>query len=524
MKKSHISILLLLGIIISMSSCKNEFDDFIKDPNKAESVPPDLLLRKILYDMYTAPFDSYERWDQFTCCNFNYYGNNKYDWTSATLHYDDLENIQRMEAEAIKSGAEALSPYEALGKFLEAYFFVDMTMKVGDLPMTEALEGQKNFKPKYDTQKNIFIQCLKWLDSANTDLGALIKKADQDLDGDFYYNNDLSKWQKAVNTFRMRVLISLSNKAGDQDLNVSGQFQMIMNDPEKYPVFQSMDDNLQFTYDKDFDKYPNNPDVFGFQQLRYNMAATYLNTLSALHDPRVYVVAEPARQYAADHGYPLTDYRAFIGANSGEDQGVMANKTILEYYSLINRKRYYSTYTGEPTFIISYPEMCFNIAEAINRGWISGNAEQWYKQGIQSMISFYDIQDGQNTVYFLKPGGDITKPNDYEQYTISFNFDTYYNQPAVKYAGNNQQGLKQVLIQKYLSFFRNSGLEAYYNYRRTGVPDFLTGPNTGNGGHIPLRFQYPIDEASTNPDNYQSAVKSQFGGTDDINGAIWLIK
>ena len=29
-----------------------------------------------------------------------------------------------------------------------------------------------------------------------------------------------------------------------------------------------------------------------------------------------------------------------------------------------NRKRYYGSYTGENTFVLSYPEMCFNIAEA----------------------------------------------------------------------------------------------------------------------------------------------------------------
>jgi hypothetical protein len=39
-------------------------------------------------------------------------------------------------------------------------------------------------------------------------------------------------------------------------------------------------------------------------------------------------------------------------------------------YSLINRKHYYETYTGEPSIQIGYPELLFNIAEAINRDWV----------------------------------------------------------------------------------------------------------------------------------------------------------
>lgn len=45
--------------------------------------------------------------------------------------------------------------------------------------------------------------------------------------------------------------------------------------------------------------------------------------------------------------------------------------------------------------------------------------------------------------------------------------------------------LQQVLLQKYLAFFQNSDWEAYYNWRRTGIPAFHTGPGTGPNGVIP---------------------------------------
>lgn len=81
-----------------------------------------------------------------------------------------------------------------------------------------------------------------------------------------------------------------------------------------------------------------------------------------------------------------------------------------------------------------------------------------------------------------------------------------------------------VLLQKYLAFFQNSGWEAYFNYRRTGVPVFLADTGTGNGGLIPKRFQYPTNEQTTNSENGKEAIQRQFGGNDDINAPMWIIQ
>ena len=84
-----------------------------------------------------------------------------------------------------------------------------MTMKYGDIPMSEALKGLANPKPKYDTQKQVFIQSLQLLEDANTQLTALIANSNTALLGDFYFQDKLSggvdpltalkKWQKVVN-------------------------------------------------------------------------------------------------------------------------------------------------------------------------------------------------------------------------------------------------------------------------------------------------------------------------------------
>ncbi|HVW62555.1 MAG TPA: SusD/RagB family nutrient-binding outer membrane lipoprotein, partial [Puia sp.] len=334
----------------------------------------------------------------------------------------------------------------------------------------------------------------------------------------------LIKWQKVINTFRLRVLTHLSKRADDPDLNVAGQFAMILGNPAKYPIMTDMSDNLQYVYNAQYNRYPQNSQVFGTEPLRFNMASTYVDSAAALHDLRVMMVCEPAR----GRGFSDTSFNAFRGANPGLDLSTMAagvNSNSTNIYSLLNRHRYYETLVGEPTLLLSYPEMCFNIAEAITRGWVTGDAEDWYKKGIFADFSFYGVADGANIVTFQKPSGLLGED---VSYTVQFSYADYYAQKLVKYdAADPAHALEQVLEQKYLAFFRNSGLEGYYQWRRTGVPAFLQGPSQsgyGNGGTIPLRFQYPLSEKNVNTTNYTNAVKSQYGGNDDINTAMWLIK
>lgn len=171
-----------------------------------------------------------------------------------------------------------------------------------------------------------------------------------------------------------------------------------------------------------------------------------------------------------------------------------------------------------------YAEMCFNIAEGIHRGWATGSAEEWYIKGIKASHAFYGIREGSNEVSFFKPGGRPTNAADYDKYIVNFNWDAYYTQATVKYEPGSV-GLNKILDQKYLAFFQNSGWEAYFNYRRTGVPSFsASGPGTGNSGKIPRRFQYPSSEATTNKTNLDEALSRQYGGKDDINMDMWIVK
>jgi len=94
----------------------------------------------------------------------------------------------------------------------------------------------------------------------------------------------------------------------------------------------------------------------------------------------------------------------------------------------------------------------FNIAEGINRGWAAsghlGTAENYYKTGIlASWVSYGIPETGTYTAYFYQSGGPGFDAV-YTAYPITVDFNTYYAQPVVKYAGNTAAGLAQILQEK----------------------------------------------------------------------------
>jgi len=522
-------ILGMLGFsLLALSSCEKTFDQLEKDSNRAVQVPASLVLQAVEYNVLNdngRPFSAEMRWNQFYCSNYNYYANNEYTFGAMPNQFSTLKNVIKMEQEAKKAGLADVNGYSALGKFFRAYFFDQMSKRVGDLPMTEALQGIDNIAPKYDSQKVIYVQILKWLDDANSDLTTLIAKGET-ISGDFYFSGDLKKWQKVVNAYRFRVLISLSQKEADSDLAVKSKFADMVGNPTKYPVLGSNGESLQFVWNS-FNKYPSNPDNFGFDATRQNMASTYVGFLSSIQDPRVMITCEPAGSDLKAGKLP-SDFTAYRGAGSGDNLDDMSRNAGLSngagfapgIYSFQNRSRYYQNYTGENTFIVGFPELCFNIAEGYARGWASGSAEDWYKKGIKASHAFYGIVEGANTMTFSKSGSkdaaDLTK------YTVDFNFDSYYAKDAVKY--DAATAIKKILSQKYAAFFMNSGMEAYFNWRRTGFPTFSSGVGNGNSNRIALRWIYPTTERTANSTNYTAAITSQYAGKDDINDQMWLVK
>jgi hypothetical protein len=168
--------------------------------------------------------------------------------------------------------------------------------------------------------------------------------------------------------------------------------------------------------------------------------------------------------------------------------------------------------------------MCFNIAEGINRGWATGSSVTWYNSGINASLAIYGITDGQTLTIADLTGKTIG--------TTTVNLPQFLTNVA--YAGDNATGLAQIFTQRYVAMFCNSGWESFYQWRRSvdasnpnGIPAWSQGVAGSIGtasGAIPRRWLYPASESTSNSTNYNAALSSQFGGTDDVSKDTWLTK
>lgn len=501
--KRIVNIILSCTLIVSTFSCKKT-EDLQKDPAAILSAAPKLIFTGLLLNSSQAPWSTDQRHNQYMVMNEAYYGNQAYSWTTSDFSaYTQLRNVVRMEVEAQKVGAPATA-YLALAKFFRAYFFISATEMFGDIPMSQALKGASDgmFLPKYDSQKEVYAQCLQLLEAANTDLTPLVASQTK-VDGDFFYNGDLAKWQKLVNSFRLRVLNSLSKRADDSpDLNIKEQFATVVNNPTKYPLILSNADNFQLVYNtsnvsNNYPLWPSNGIVLK-NDLRNNLGATYMDILTRTMDPRVFVVALPTEEskLSGDPNY-ATKFTSFKGGKTGELQTTLKDQAIAGKLSMINFDYWLASPSGIPCVQLGASETNFNIAEAINRGWVSGNAATYFQQGITESLKFYGINNSTTISNFLTQNA---------------------------YAGNTVDGLTQILEQKYVAFFQNSGRQAFYNYRRTGIPKFDIGPANANNNQIPVRWAYPTNEYTVNTVNLKEALQRQFGGADNQNGVTWAIK
>ena len=210
-----------------------------------------------------------------------------------------------------------------------------------------------------------------------------------------------------------------------------------------------------------------------------------------------------------------------IQEDNSKSLALMSSYSTDGKYANLNYTRYMSSATGanaEPYVIIGYPELCFTIAEAANLGWVTADAATWYLNGIKSSIAWYGLTQGGTVTVSNNDGTKVLG-------TASVDINAFLANPNVAYKGGSA-GLTQILTQKYVAFFMNSGYESYYNWRRTGVPTFAQG-GTGIGtpnNQIPLRWLYPQGEITYNTTNYQSALTAQYGGSDDLTAKMWLIK
>jgi hypothetical protein len=245
------------------------------------------------------------------------------------------------------------------------------------------------------------------------------------------------------------------------------------------------------------------------------LSTTLINPLKDLQDRRLFYYAKPSPVKIAAGKSP-SDWDAYLGAEPSNSFPNLQTMRNTKDYSDINN-RYVQLVNAEPVSVFSYAELQFVLAEATVRGWITGKpAQEYYAAGIMDAMRF--------TAKYTPDVADYHHNMKMDEAYIQ----AYPSTAAVALSGTAQNQIAQIITQKYLAgFLQGSNYNAWYENRRTGYPVFTLNPSTNlntSPTQFPLRWLYPSNELSYNTENLNAALVRQYGGNDDVNGVMWILK
>lgn len=352
--------------------------------------------------------------------------------------YETLYNLKIIIDKTSEGGSEE-NNFHTLGiaQILTAYNLAILTDVMGDVPYSEALQPGVIFQPKLDKQEDLYSEVFRLLDAGIENLGKETLAAS--LGGqDFIYGGNVGKWTQFAYGLKARYTARLAFRNG-------GKWDDVLTFANQ--SFTSAADEAKFVYDgsstnSPFDTFFNDRDYFG--------ASTSLhNKLTLRNDPRddVFFIPYPGLDDVnfAPNGEP-TQVQGFYGIS-----GIMSPTA--------------------PTYLLSYHEIEFLKAEAYARqGGASSDAETALKNGIEA--AFAKVGMEMDSIYFAD---DVL--------------------PLF-----NANPVKEVMVQKYLSFFESEAVEAYNDIRRLKAMgnDFIELVNPNNATKFPQRFTYGADDVTTN--------------------------
>jgi hypothetical protein len=469
-------------LLLVLTAC-GDLEEFNENPNapSIEQASPDLILPKVLYEVgneITADLG----WGtgnilaQLVASN-NFTGTDRYllgtyggTWNLLYRNARDAQNV-------ILLGERLNNPnYQAAGLLLRAFCMQYLTEMYGDIPYDAALSGKLDgeFQPAYTPQSEIYPQLL-----ADYERAAGLFDVTVPMNGDILHGGDIERWREFANALRLRTMMRLENKWGELGLSASDLSQLVTTADH----MDELEDSALLPYlPVGANRWPlHTARVGSFDEKR--MSERIEGVLKELNDPRLGILFRPVDNPDSD---------AFVGVPNGLSEDAASNYN----GGALNQSRLGTRFREEPAAVdmtfIHYPEVLFILAEAAEKGYIDGSAEEYYLDGIRNTMAYY--------------GAEATP--------------AYYEQEGVAYTDDRETNLRLIARQKWLSLFL-VGLEAWFDYRRTGLPALSPGPDA-TLDRVPLRIQYPDDEQVLNPDNYAAAVQAQ--GPDMIDTPIWLLR
>ncbi|HWW38951.1 SusD/RagB family nutrient-binding outer membrane lipoprotein [Pedobacter sp.] len=520
MKKLIINIGIFLVAATTLVSCKKEVGDKYYDPEKALTASPAGLftgmlnndriaskywnVRTFLCQMpgvyaQTSYFsngntayqqsDSYSQnyWDDF----YSTGGNGSAcmaQYRAMEVSYNKLSTADKNTQQIIMQAAKVVL-IEQAAKMVDLW---------GDIPYSEAgsLETGSMIKnPKFDDQKALYASFINDLTTA----AAFFKANPTNKDfskADILLKGNVDLWARYANSLKLRLLMRTSKV---DETNARTAVLAMLNNPATYPLADGGNTGSYSPAASDILLQPltnSTSDLSAaFTEGSWYATDYMLNTVMLkANDPRIPVIYDKYGRTVKISGkdvfVPNKDYKAMpITFTSSEQETNYPDYSVLDSATfLFNQKL--------PGIVITASEVNLLKAEAYERWGSTSDAKTAYDNALKQSVAFYYYLNNLN-----QGGGYVNLPAPETSLV-----DAWVNSSTATYTGSSQEKLTKIYTQKWAHLGVLQSMEAWSEYRRTGIPA-LTFPSNGKlSGYEtpPTRLIYPAKEKTLNAANYQA--------------------
>ncbi len=460
--KSLINRLLSFFLILVFGISCGDVEELNINPNQPTEVPPANLVTQAQFslpNLYWSRDMNFEYGMLFVqhIAQDEYTEEQRYNFTAAdfdngwnSVYAAGLYDLQA--ARELIELDESLSVAQrdnqlAVIDIMMAFGFQMATDIWGDIPYSEALTGDIT-QPVYDTQESIYTDLISKVSEA-------VASITTDASGfssteDIIFNGDMDGWQKFGNGLLLRMgmrIADANSSLASSTVSAALGGNIISSIGEEANLVYRTEDALSnpFWFDAS---------AAGGSRDDFRITAELLGTLQAMGDPRetIYADPTPSGEYVG-MPYGLTDNAAFELKATTSDLGDAVEGS-----------------PTNPACMLRYSEVKFLHAEAIERGFVTGDAESEFNAGVTAAMNEWGITDtGAISAYLA----------------------------ANPYNSSNWE--ESIGLQMWISLYTN-GLEAWATWRRLDQP-VLAVPAAAVEPTIPVRGLYPTDEGATNQVN-----------------------
>ncbi|MEL7588582.1 MAG: SusD/RagB family nutrient-binding outer membrane lipoprotein [Prolixibacteraceae bacterium] len=446
MKNLSYNLFLLIAMAVILASCSMDaLDEIDTDPNNPTDVSINLLLPQVqinlVNDLFAGTSARYITTYVEHTANVHLNPMLPED-TNTALWNESYDILMDLKIIIEKGTAEGNWQHVGTAKVIYAFVLGTLTDIFGDVPYSEALQGSANRNPRYDSQEAIYDALFAMLDEAVADLEktAVTNPGPNDL----LLKGNKAMWLKVAWGLKARYLNRLSNvdPAGSATQALAAVAHS----------FASPAEGLIFSDYTNGSTNTNPFSIYEQKQKTYAASLTILQVINSFNGPG-YADPRAERWFKKINGI-------LIGAPNG-DNITDQTHTVYSGISTVN-----VLYGAAPQAILTYDEMKFIEAEAHFRLGDRPKANAAYRQAVTAACTRAGLTAEQVASYTSQ--GNVF-PDD-EGLTLN-----------------------TIVGQKFLSFFLMQPIEAFNDYRRTGIPALY---NTTDG--VVKRLPYPTGELATN--------------------------